>query len=994
MDPTSFRLRIRFDLLALWHRRAPAFRLFSLSVVWSVAVLLFAATAGRAAIRVEAYRGDPFGMGKIEIDLQSGASATPWSDDRFALTESQGRVLYPVTENAPVRRILRSFLGIDTPWRASFCFMFRGNEPLELTLHTPEPQRITVRPENDPREYNELLDDWWDATENRYQQVYRQAEYPIVVENYLAATWARRLDREMPQPRLSFLRRPAWGDAWMSKLLANEAYQNSVERDLLLGRFEDDQRVSIKLPAPRISAGVAGVEPKRAPRTSGGAPDRAPRPQPPRPTDEDLPALADSLLDTIEPIAGHVPHECFYLRFGNFSNYLWFRDFVRHWQGDLGNMIVLQSVSHNNSERFQRQIAVGETKIARVMGPRVIRDVAIIGFDPYMRDGAAMGILFHANNGMLLKNNLNDQRHEAMEAADGATEETIRIADRDVSYIASPDGRLRSYYAIDGDFHLVSSSHRLIERFLETGTGSGSLGASGEFQIARDAMPLSRDDTIFLYLSAAFFENLAGPHYRAELDRRLRSIGEMRALRLARLAARAEGHNAESIDELIDAELLPPGFGRRADGSQIVEAGGTLRDSLRGVRGAMVPIADMPVDAITPFEAARHAEFERDIQSDVGRIVPISVALKRQSSPANAKWDRIAADVRIAPYSQTRLAPLARLLGPSASVRVAPIAGDVASIEFIVDALGQPVHLFGGLRDFRTPLVVRQGEVQADAPTSEFIRAYVGGFPRPHLLDRFLGGPTGPFDADGIARNNRLFDLWLRRADDFFLFSFKRDVLMEVGPQLAMVEAERPAQIRLHIDDLSDKQVATAVTGIGYMQARATSASGARFMNSLTTQLDVPAETAREVAEELVDGGFKCPLGGEYELIDATVDPFSRNAEDRGEDLPAPDGAATSATVARKLWTSTAIAPENRFLLTEIPADYEMPLMTWLRGLSADMARGPDELTAHAELDMVHQDVKPKADESGEGFTLPDIGDFFSGWGKSNSESETKPAEK
>jgi hypothetical protein len=71
-----------------------------------------------------------------------------------------------------------------------------------------------------------------------------------------------------------------------------------------------------------------------------------------------------------------------------------------------------------------------------------------------------------------------------------------------------------------------------------------------------------------------------------------------------------------------------------------------------------------------------------------------------------------------------------------------------------------------------------------------------------------------------------------------------------------------------------------------------------------------------------------------------------------------------------------------------------MPLMNWFRGLSADMARGPDELTAHADLDMVHQDVEPKADESGEGFTLPDIGNFFNGWGKSNAENETKPAEK
>ena len=51
------------------------------------------------------------------------------------------------------------------------------------------------------------------------------------------------------------------------------------------------------------------------------------------------------------------------MRFGNFTNYLWFRDFMRYWQGDFGNMLVVESVDRNISERFQQQIAVGETKI-------------------------------------------------------------------------------------------------------------------------------------------------------------------------------------------------------------------------------------------------------------------------------------------------------------------------------------------------------------------------------------------------------------------------------------------------------------------------------------------------------------------------------------------------------------------------------------------------------------------------------------------------------
>ena len=54
-----------------------------------------------------------------------------------------------------------------------------------------------------------------------------------------------------------------------------------------------------------------------------------------------------------ELIAAHVPVECFYLRFGSFTNYLWFRDFLDHWQGDLGNMIVLRSIDRGAGERFR-----------------------------------------------------------------------------------------------------------------------------------------------------------------------------------------------------------------------------------------------------------------------------------------------------------------------------------------------------------------------------------------------------------------------------------------------------------------------------------------------------------------------------------------------------------------------------------------------------------------------------------------------------------------
>jgi hypothetical protein len=665
-----------------------------------------------------------------------------------------------------------------------------------------------------------------------------------------------------------------------------------------------------------------------------------------------------------------VPVECFYLRFGDFTNYLWFRDFLNHWQGDLGNMVVLRSIDHGLSERLQEQLALRESKLARVMGPKVIADVAIVGLDAYLRDGPAMGILFQAKNNFLLSANFNDQRSAAADKVAGAKDVTIKIAGHDVQYLSSPNGRLRSYYAQDGDFHLVTTSRRLVERFYEAGQGVAPLAASPEFIDARAAMPLERDDTIFLYLSREFFDNLTSPAYRVELDRRLRSIGEMRTLQLARLAAGVEGQSAHSVDDLIAADLLPRGFGQRADGSQLVEEKSSFRDSVRGTPGWMVPIADMPVESarlsspksITRAEAQRLDGFYQLLDREVGRFVPVVAAFQRTTSD-NGQTDRIVTEVRLAPYSETRMAKWANMLAPADGLRVAPIDGDIVSAELVLDALGQPVHVFGGLRDFRTPLVVRQGEVAPSSVPAQFVRGYIGTWPRPlALLNTFLGPPTGPPDDQGVARNDRLFDLWSRRLNDFFLFSFKRDVLMEVGPQLAMVEPERPAQIRLHVADPSDKQIATALSGLGYMRARSTSASATRFMNSLVTELHVPPAEAEALAEQLVRGRFECPLGGEYELVDL------------------PDG--------RAMWVASANPAANRFLLTEIPADYEMPLVAWFRGLDVEVLRANDALTLHSDLVMVHQEIGPAEegadDDSGGGF----FGNLFNGWGESEEEKQ------
>ncbi len=70
-----------------------------------------------------------------------------------------------------------------------------------------------------------------------------------------------------------------------------------------------------------------------------------------------------------------------------------------------------------------------------------------------------------------------------------------------------------------------------------------------------------------------------------------------------------------------------------------------------------------------------------------------------------------------------------------------------------------------------------------------------------------------------------------------------------------------------------------------------------------------------------------------------------------------------------------------------------MPLMTWFRGLSAEVARTNDELTLHAALEMVHLNVGPPEDpnDKNNGGLLPNLGNLFSGFGAKKDEN-VKPA--
>ena len=534
-----------------------------------------------AAPQSEAYLGQPFGVGRVTVDVLRGEPAVPLSDERFTVLGDSNQVFYPVLKEQPGRQLLRQLLEIETPRAVTIYFLFRGDEPFDLFPFTPVEQAVRIKPQNNPQKHRQLLDQWWQQYAGRWQRLLRNPEYPPIVENFLVATMARRLGRSLPESKPSILPWSKQQEASaFEALFASESYQLRSDIAMLSHQGTDDS-------LHNLPEGVSWVKP-------------------------DVPNQG---LDEVplEPIATYVPEECFYLRFGNFLNYLWFRDLNKKWDGDLGNMLTRRGIDRASSLRTQQQLSLRESALAKILGPQVIADAAIIGLDPYVQHGAGIGILFQAKNNFLLNQDLMKQRREALSKYPEAGESTLKIAEQEVSFIGTDDGRVRSYYVQTKDFHLVTTSSTLVQRFVEAGQGTGSLANLASFRNARREISLQREDDLFAFVSPLFFQNLCSPRYRIELQRRVRSARESNLIALAKLVALQEGLESQKLEELVEANYLPHGFAKRLDESLLEETDAGTVDTKRGALGFFVPVADISVGQIAKSELIAYQKFHREI---------------------------------------------------------------------------------------------------------------------------------------------------------------------------------------------------------------------------------------------------------------------------------------------------------------------------------------------------------------------------------------------
>ncbi len=877
--------------------------------------------------------GEPYGIATIEIPLDIPIVGAPLPP--LEVHDLEGRVLFCVSDDLRTKAVRPSEQAVPPPGQGRLLNRLgnlireigNGQEPLEQTVarramflfHGDGPLTIQVRdsrrvigeyqlePTLDEAKRVEQLGRWWDRYANLAREQIDAAGYPTWVESYLVAMLSGRLGLPLPD---WFAREGNEDDKLIDtiKLIAGiEEISDRVFRQAAAGIPSASELADLPLPSPPTWAN--------------------------RPSDmlQDEQALASI---EVEPMATRVPPECFYIRYGSFANYMWFRDLSNEYGGDISKMVTLRGVKDDSALRIEKQLNLTTTDLTRMLGPSVIEDQAIIGRDLYLSDGASIGVILKSSQPFLLRTSLLNDRTALVTNDDRVTLSDETILGHNVSFLRTPDNQVRSFLVEDAGYFFVSNSRALVERFLEVGDGSPALASTTPFRLARQLMPLSRDDTIFAFFSPEMMQGLVDPAYLIELRRRMYAKADIALVHLARLAAKTEGQPLESADELVDAGFLPRSFAQRGDASGVITVGSQVLDSNRGARGTFLPIADADVQAATAEETAWYQQIAMQYDTRFNQLDPIMFGLRRDLVDAAPGIERLSVHAEIAPWEPAKYGKISQYLGPPTQVALKFAPDDIVAIQAHVasDALGPPTHLFAAIKDTVPPNpeafdgIIKSYFALRDVP------GYLGAWPQPGALDRLplgigRGQPVGP------GMNRLLGGLYRYSGGGFSIVSFQPDLLQASLPHIAAIDVADSAQVRAHVGNLAGSQLENWVNAQLFVRADETSRAGASFLNLLSSQLKVPPDSVATAARDVLGTDLQCSLGGEYVYDEQT------------------EG-----------WTSTAYLgtpmPPADFIgrvPTEVPPGYVAPFMVWFRGMDATVTQYSDRLVADAVVDIARQ---------------------------------------
>ncbi len=352
----------------------------------------------------------------------------------------------------------------------------------------------------------------------------------------------------------------------------------------------------------------------------------------------------------VEALAADAPADFYFLRFTDLSVLFRLIDAADAWGTPIANVLDSRAEDHRLAERYLTQLGLVRSALARSLGTTVIGDLAVVGSDPYLREGTDVTFLFRVKSKALFDGALASAL-SSYTAAHGALAASDHVVDGvTVHSQHSADGAVTQERASLGDVELVSNSAGAIARVIAAANGKAPrLGDEPDFRymLARDAgVPADG----FGFMGDRFVASVVGARQKVlEARRQLALAALSRPGYAALLFGWFEGRSAANVKELVQSGWLDATDLATPDGAAITFDVGQPVRSRWGSPLGLTPLIDLPTPAtVTADEKAGYDSFVSSYEN-YWRYYMDPIALRIALTPAPGGNTKMSLDLRVLP---------------------------------------------------------------------------------------------------------------------------------------------------------------------------------------------------------------------------------------------------------------------------------------------------------------------------------------------------------
>jgi hypothetical protein len=404
---------------------------------------------------------------------------------------------------------------------------------------------------------------------------------------------------------------------------------------------------------------------------------------------------------TPDPLAASVPAEFYYLRAGSLTVLLKLLDQIDAWGTPASQVLDERAEDHGLGQRYEAQLGLARGPLTRLLGPAVVSELAIVGSDPYVKEGSDLTFLFRIKSKTMFDAAIATTLATYADAHGSLGATLLKHQGVTITAMRSPDGGVRQHRAAVGDLEIVSNSEGAIRRVLDSVARSKPcLSDEPDFQymLARD--PDAKADAL-AFMSDRFVAEVIGPRQKILEARRQIALGELLTPGYAALLfGWLNGRSPASIEELENSGLLSRDELKHGAGAALRWSPGRGALSSWGTPAAMTPLIDLPrPEQVSEDERDGYQRFASSYERNWrGYVDP--TAIRITFDPPTSSGSTLGAEMRVLPLiDQSDYRAFVQLVG-TARVQAPPAPSGARAVAALGELAGLRRELGHSARRF------------------------------------------------------------------------------------------------------------------------------------------------------------------------------------------------------------------------------------------------------------------------------------------------------